>query len=178
MKVISCDHQHVVEIGNIFNEAILNSTAIYDYEPRSRETIEAWVEAKTTGGYPIIGLVTDNGELMGFASFGAFRPWPAYQYSIEHSVYVDARFRGLGVGSKLLVQLISAATDQAYHMMVGGIDSENIASIALHQRHGFTHCASIREAGFKFGRWLDLHFYQLILPSRADIQPTQRVPVF
>jgi len=163
MKIISCDQRHVAEIRNIFNEAILNSTAVYDYEPRSLETVEAWVEAKTTDGFPIIGLESDAGELMGFASYGAFRPWPAYQHSIEHSVYVDLRFRGQGMGSQLLTHLISTATDQGYHMMIGGIDSENIASISLHQRHGFTQCAGIREAGFKFGRWLDLHFYQLIL---------------
>jgi len=164
MDFISCDQRHVAEIREIFNEAILNSTAVYDYEPRSLATVEAWVEAKYTGGYPILGVTSDSGELMGFASYGAFRPWPAYQHSIEHSVYVDARFRGQGVGGKLLTQLISTASDQGYHMMIGGIDSENLASIALHVQHGFTQCATIREAGFKFGRWLDLHFYQLILP--------------
>ena len=168
MKIIRCDSSHAGAILAILNEAIVNSTALYDYQPRTPAMMLAWFEAKAKGRYPVIGAVNDAGELLGFASYGAFRNWPAYKYSLEHSVYVDARFRQQGLGKILLTEIIAAATAQDYHMLIGGIDAANTASIALHRRLGFVHCASIKQAGFKFGRWLDLEFYQLILKSPAQ----------
>jgi phosphinothricin acetyltransferase len=167
MKIIRCDPAHAGAILAIFNEAIVNSTALYDYRPRTPAMMESWFEAKAKGRYPVIGAVNDAGDLMGFASYGTFRAWPAYKYSVEHSVYVDARFRRQGLGKTLLGEIVSAATAQDYHMLIGGIDATNAVSIALHRRLGFSHCASIKQAGFKFGRWLDLEFYQLLLSSPA-----------
>lgn len=164
MNIISCDAQrHSAAILAIFNEAIANSTALYDYQARSRDSMESWFAAKTRANYPVIGVEDEHGELMGFASFGAFRAWPAYKYTVEHSVYVDARFRGQGVGRALLGAIILAAEKQDYHVMVGGIDAANAVSIKLHESLGFKSCGIVRQAGFKFGRWLDLAFYQLIL---------------
>ena len=167
MKIVRCDPSFAGAIGAILNECIVNSTALYDYQPRTPAMMQAWFEAKTKGDYPVIGAVNEAGELMGFASYGPFRAWPAYKYSVEHSVYVETRFCGQGLGRILLREAISAATAQDFHMMIGGIDAANAASLALHRRLGFTHCASIKEAGFKFGRWLDLEFYQLMLSSPA-----------
>src|SRR5258706_5580598 len=170
MTIIQCDHQkHAAQILAIFNEAIINSTALYDYKPRTADMMQTWFEAKAKGNFPVIGVQEDGGKLMGFASFGSFRAWPAYKYSVEHSVYVDARFRGRGVGRRLLEEVIEAARAQNYHVLIGGIDATNKASLALHERLGFTHCGTIRQVGFKFGRWLDLSFYQLILPT--PLQP-------
>jgi phosphinothricin acetyltransferase len=112
---------------------------------------------------------SDGGELMGFASFGVFRAFPAYKYSVEHSVYVDARFRGRGIGRRLLKEVIEAARMRDYHVLIGAIDASNQASLALHERLGFTHCGTLGQVGFKFGRWLDLAFYQLILTT--PLQP-------
>ena len=116
----------------------------------------------------MIGVESSDGELMGFASYGTFRAFPAYKYTVEHSVYVDARFRGQGLGRVLLQQVIEAARAQDYHVLVGGIDSTNRTSIALHEKAGFTHSGTIQQAGFKFGRWLDLAFYQFILNTPAQ----------
>jgi phosphinothricin acetyltransferase len=102
---------------------------------------------------------------MGFASYGAFRPWPAYKYSVEHSLYVAAPWRRQGVGAVLLQAVIERAISQDYHVLVGGIDATNSASIALHERFGFERAGTMRQVGFKFGRWLDLCFYQLTLPT-------------
>ena len=168
MKPISCDERHAPAILAILNDAILHTTALYDYRPRTPDMMAAWFAAKAKGRYPVLGLEDETGTLAGFASYGPFRAWPAYKYSIEHSVYVDAGFRGRGVGKDLLRALIDSAIAQGYHMMVGGIDASNAASIALHQSLGFERCAVIRHAGFKFGRWLDLEFYQRILPAPAD----------
>src|ERR1041385_2026385 len=169
MQMIPCEpKRHASAILAIFNDAILNSTALYDYKPRTMEMMTAWFEAKAKGNYPVIGIENESGELMGFGTYGTFRDRAAYKYSVEHSVYVDARFRGRGVGKRLLQEVITAARAQAYHILVGGIDTKNSVSIRLHERLGFVHCGTIRHAGFKFGRWLDLSFYQLMLPTPSD----------
>ena len=168
MKIIECEEaRHSEAILAIFNEVIATSTALYDYQPRTLEMMKTWFDVKRKGHYPVLGVVDSSGQLLGFASYGAFRAWPAYKYSVEHSIYVDARFRGRGVGRLLLQQLIESARD--YHVLIGGIDAANKPSIALHESLGFIHCGTIPQVGFKFGRWLDLSFYQLILPT--PLQP-------
>ena len=165
MNLTDCTFAQAPEILEIFNDAILNSTALYDYKVRTMATMETWFEAKQKGNYPVIGAVADDGALLGFASYGAFRPHAAYKYSIEHSVYVRHDQRGRGLGKALLESLIARAQQQNFHTMIGGIDSANTVSVGLHRKLGFTHCATIKHAGFKFGRWLDLEFYQLILAT-------------
>jgi phosphinothricin acetyltransferase len=168
LKLIDCDAQrHSAAILGIFNDAIANSTALYDYQPRAPESMVSWFEAKQRGRYPVLGVENEAGELLGFASYGPFRAWPAYKYTVEHSVYVNANARGQGVGRMLLGALILAAGKQDYHVMVGGIDASNAISIKLHESLGFKACGIVKHAGFKFGRWLDLAFYQLILRTPA-----------
>ena len=166
MNFVSCSHeQHAQAILEIFNDAILNSTALYDYKPRAPESMVGWFKTKEAGGFPVIGIENENNELMGFASYGTFRAWPAYKYSVEHSVYLKAEHRGKGLGNALMNKLIEAARAHERHVMVGGIDIENAASVALHRKLGFEHAGTIKHAAFKFGRWLDLAFYQLILET-------------
>ena len=153
------------QILEIFNDAIVNSTALYDYKPRTLEMMEQWFTAKEKGNYPVVGVVDEKNTLLGFGSYGTFRNWPAYKYSVEHSLYVHKEHRGKGVGSIVLKELIEHAEQQNYHCMIGGIDAQNAASIALHKKFGFVFCGRINHAGFKFNRWLDLEFYQLILKT-------------
>ena len=164
MKRVDCtEARHASAILDIFNEAIVTSTALYDYKPRAPESMVGWFATKRNNGFPVVGLEDEAGTLLGFASYGTFRAWPAYKYSVEHSVYVEAAHRGKGLGRVLLEALIAEAQRQDYHTLVGGIDAANRVSIRLHESLGFTACGVIRESGFKFGRWLDLAFYQLIL---------------
>ena len=166
MKTVTCCYEyHGAAILEIFNEAIANSTALYDCEPRDLDTIKAWFATKQVGNYPVIGIENDDSTLMGFASYGAFRPYDAYRYSVEHSVYVERRFRGRGIGTKLLSELIAIAKQQNYHTLIGCIDRENNVSIRLHQSLGFKFCGRIEQVGFKFDRWLDLDLYQLVLST-------------
>lgn len=166
MILVECSHErHAGAILEIFNDAILTSTALYEYQPRTAATIQAWFEAKRKGGFPVIGLEDDDGVLMGFASYGTFRAFPAFKYSVEHSVYVNRDYRGRGLGVALMRALIERARAQQYHVLVGAIDSTNQASCALHEKLGFAHAGTVRQAGFKFGRWLDVAFYQLLLDT-------------
>jgi len=154
---------HAAAVREIFNEAIEHTTALYDYQPRSATTVLQWFGAKARDGYPVLAAVDGEGTLLGFASYGAFRAWPAYKYSIEHSLYVHRDCRRRGVGRQLLLQLVQHASQQGFRTMIGGIDADNLASIALHEEQGFVHAGTIRDAGYKFGRWLNLAFYQKIL---------------
>ncbi len=165
MKLVACTaEEHGGAILDILNEAIVHSTALYDYRPRAPEAMVGWFQTKKTGRFPVVGAM-EGDRLLGFASYGTFRAWPAYKYTVEHSVYVHRDHRGKGLGIALMRALIAAAREQEYHVMVGGIDAANRASVALHEKLGFTHAGTIRHAGFKFGRWLDLAFYELLLDT-------------
>jgi phosphinothricin acetyltransferase len=158
---------HAPAVRGIFNDAIENTTALYDYQPRSLATVLQWFGAKARDGHPVLAAVDAAGNVLGFASYGAFRAWPAYKYSIEHSLYVHQDHRRCGVGRVLLQQLVRHAGERGYRAMIGGIDATNAASIALHEAQGFVHAGTIRDAGYKFGRWLDLAFYERLLPGPA-----------
>ena len=166
MQGVECtSERHARASLDILNDTIASSTALYDYRPRASDTMVGWFKAKEAGHFPVLGVEDAHGRLIGFASYGPFRGWPAYKYSVEHSVYVDREHRGKGIGLSLMRRLIDVAVEQQYHVMIAGIDVANAASIALHEKLGFEHSGTIRQVGFKFGRWLDLAFYQLTLPT-------------
>ena len=168
-RVVECTLQeHGDAILDIFNEAILNSTALFEYEPRTVEKMQAWFELKQAGIFPVIGLVDEHGNLAGFASMGNFRPFPANKYTVEHSVYVHKDFRGEGLGRRLLELIVEAARQRDIHVMIGGITADNRASIELHKKLGFVHVGTLPEVGFKFGHWQDLAFYQLTFETPAQ----------
>ena len=167
--IVTCTHErHAGAILDIFNEAIVNSTALYDYAPRTPESMEAWFEAKRKGGFPVMGVEDGQGRLLGFGSYGGFRAYPAYKYTVEHSIYVEKHQRGRGLGRVLMRELIARARANDVHAMVGAIDAANAGSIALHESLGFERVGMLPQVGFKFGRWLDLAFYQLLLDAPAQ----------
>lgn len=146
----------------IYNDAIINTTAVYTYEPQTIDERIAWFETKQRNHEPIF-VFEENGSVLGFATFSSFRPWPAYQYTIEHSIYVDASARGKGIASQLLQHLIVEAKAKGYRTLVAGIDASNEASIKLHQKFNFKHAGTLTNVGYKFDYWLDLAFYELDL---------------
>jgi L-amino acid N-acyltransferase YncA len=146
----------------IYNDAIINTTAVYDYQPRSTDAQRQWFETKQSQHLPVF-VASASGNVVGFGSFGPFRPWPAYQYTVENSLYVDSTCRRRGAGTALLDHLVNAAQTARYHTMVAGIDATNEASLALHRKAGFQPVAHFREVGWKFERWLDLVFMERIL---------------
>ncbi len=167
--VIACGERHLPAIREILNDAILNTTALWDEEPRTLDGVAQWFEHRKHGNFPILGIESADGMLAGFATYGPFRTQFGYRFTVEHSVYVEKSHRGQGIGKALMHALIDAARAGSVHTFVGAIDAANEESIRFHRAFGFTHCGTIRQAGYKFGRWLDLDFYQLILgqPSHS-----------
>ncbi len=152
----------IPKILDIVNHAIMHTTANYLYDVQTLEEQTRWFENKQRSKFPVI--VADlNGTAIGFGTYGTFREKIGYQYTVEHSVYVAPDLIGKGVGKQLLQSLISQAKDEGYHTMIGGIDAANKGSIAFHKKFGFTETGILKEVGFKFGKWLDLQFMQLIL---------------
>ncbi len=169
VRLIDCSEaEYGMSILDILNEAIVNSTALYDYVPRSPEAMATWFAGKRAGNFPVVGAVDDAGTLLAFASWGTFRAFPAYKYTVEHSVYVHHAHRGRGLGKLLMLELIRRARLAELHVLIGCIDATNEGSIGLHERLGFSRCGTFNQVGFKFGRWLDAAFYQLHLDTPSQ----------
>lgn len=169
VRIVAGDEQaHGAAVLAIFNDAILHSTALYEYRPRTPEVMARWFAARRESGAPVLVAEDEDGAVAGFASWGPFRSFPAYKYTVEHSVYVQRERRGRGVGRALLRALLQRAELQGVHVMVGAVDASNAASVALHERMGFVHAGRLHAVGFKFGRWLDLDFYQRTLAGPAE----------
>jgi phosphinothricin acetyltransferase len=147
----------------IYNEVIATSTAVYSDQPVTLADRTDWWRARTAQGYPVL-VACDPSGVLGFSTFGDFRAWPGYRYTIEHTVHVRADRRGQGVGRRLVEALFPRAAALGKHMMIAGVDAANEASIRFHERLGFVRAAHLREVGYKFGRWLDLVLLQRQLP--------------
>lgn len=154
----------IPEILEIYNHIILNTTAIYQYEPHTLEMRKEWFRTKQRQGFPVF-VAENNNKIIGFSTIGPFRNWQAYKYSVENSVYVSSEQRGKGIGKLLLAPLIDAAIAMEMHTIVAGIDATNEVSIRLHKSFGFEEVAKFKQVGYKFGKWLDLTFLQLILKT-------------
>jgi len=149
-------------ILEIYNSAILTTTSVFSYRAHTLAMRQEWFKTRQSANYPV--FVADSaGAILGFATYGPFRTWPAYKYTVEHSVYVAERARRAGIARALMQRLIAQARSQEYHAVIGGVVAENVASIRLHQSLGFVEVAHFPEVGYKFGRWLDLKFFQLLL---------------
>lgn len=155
-------------ILEIYNDAVLNTTAIWNEKTVDLDNRRAWLAERNAQGYPVLVAVDEQDQVLGYASFGDWRTWDGYRHTVEHSVYVKNDHVGAGIGKALMRALIDRARALGKHVMVAGIESENRASIHMHQQLGFVHVGQLREVGTKFGRWLDLTFMQLIInPQRS-----------
>lgn len=144
----------------IYNDVIRTSTAIYREEPATLEERRTWNESRKANGYPLLVARTEAAPVAGFATFGDFRAWPGYRFTVEHSVHVAESHRGQGIGTALMQVLLARGAACGKHVMVAGIDADNAGSIRMHERLGFAQTGHLKEVGWKFGRWLDLVFMQ------------------
>ena len=162
INIRSAEDSDLPEILVIYNEVILNTTAVYSYQPHTLEMRKTWFDTRQKDGLPVFVAETE-GRVAGFSSYGPFRAWPAYKYTVENSVYVAEEQRGKGIGKLLIAPLIETARAADLHAIIAGIDASNIGSIQLHRSFGFEEVAHFKQVGFKFGRWLDLKFMELLL---------------
>ena len=164
MRIRDATGQDLAAMLAIYNDVVATSTAVYREEPMTPGEYEQWWRTRVAQGYPVLVAVSVEG-VVGFATFGDFRAWPGYRFTVEHSVHVKADRRGGGIGSQLVRELVARATQLGKHVMIAGVDADNAASIRFHERLGFESAAHLRQVGFKFGRWLDLVLMQRILGS-------------
>jgi phosphinothricin acetyltransferase len=146
----------------IYNDVIATTTAVYREDPAPLDDRRAWWEDRVGRGYPVL-VAEEAGVVLGFASFGDFRTWPGYRFTVEHTVHVRSDCRGRGVGHALMTVLLARGRALGKHVMMAGVDAENTGSIRFHERLGFERVGHLRQVGFKFGRWLDLVFLQKTL---------------
>jgi phosphinothricin acetyltransferase len=149
-------------ILSIYNHAIKHTTAVYSYDPLTPELIQTWYAEKMAHNFPVY-VSTEGETITGFVTYGKFRMRPAYQFTMEHSIYVQHNHRRKGIAKALMPCIIDLARKAGVHTLIGGIDAENEVSINFHKQFGFEKVAHIKEAGYKFDRWLDLVFMQLLL---------------
>jgi phosphinothricin acetyltransferase len=154
----------LVAINDIYNHYVLHSTCTYQEEPETLESRRQWFSRH--GAEHPVTVAEMHGQILGWGSLSSYHARSAYRYTAENSVYVHPEHHRRGIGSALLQDLISRARVLGYHAIIAGIDGEQTASVALHVRFGFEKVAHLKQVGFKFGRWLDVVYMELILDGR------------
>ncbi|KHJ67388.1 acetyltransferase [Pantoea rodasii] len=165
MQIREAQESDAAIIAEIYNDAVLHTTAIWNDNTVDTANRIQWLVSRQRAGFPVLVAVEEQ-QVIGYASYGDWRPWDGYRHTVEHSVYVHKEGRGKGIGCQLMLALIERAREQDKHMMIAGIESENHASIAMHKKLGFSDGGRLNQVGCKFGRWLDLTFLQLKLDTR------------
>jgi phosphinothricin acetyltransferase len=150
-------------ILDIYNEAVLNTTASYDYEPSTLESRLEWFDLHHAHSYPIYVAIDEQDSLVGWSSLSEFRTRVGYRFTAENSIYVSAGRRGQGIGKLLMQPLIDAARLLKLRAVIAVIDADNAVSLHLHEAFGFERVAVLKQVGYKFDRWLDVVYLELLL---------------
>ena len=160
--VRSATEDDLPAILDIYNDAVLNTTATFDTEPQSLEEKREWLRETS---YPYVVLVAErDGQVVGWASLRRFRPKAAYRHTAENSVYVRKDCYAEGIGTALMQRLVPLGAENGFHTIIAGIAGDNPASLRLHGRFGFEPVGVEREVGYKFERWIDVTWMQKMLP--------------
>ncbi|PZP41019.1 MAG: GNAT family N-acetyltransferase [Azospirillum brasilense] len=165
MEIRDARPEDIPGITDIYNHAVANTTAIWNETPVDVANRVAWQADRQRLGYPVL-IATEDGQVLGYASFGDWRAFEGYRHTVEHSVYIRVDQRGRGIGESLMRALVERARKIGKHVMVAGIEAGNAGSIRLHEKLGFRQVGRLPEVGTKFGGWLDLVFMQLTLDTR------------
>ena len=171
ITIRSADRDDLPGILEVYNEAVLHTTATYDYEPRTLEHRIEWFEAHRRENYPVYVGVDDESGVVGWSSLNKYHDRPGYRFTTENSIYIAPPHRGHGLGARLLAPLIESARELGFRAILAGIDAANEPSLRLHARFGFERVAHYKQVGFKFGRWLDVIYMELLLPGTKTPTP-------
>ena len=162
MQIRIAEEKDMPAVTDIYNEVLRTSTAIYRDVESTLEERTQWWRGLDLKRYPLL-IAAEDDRVLGFASYGEFRSWPGYRYTVEGSIHLRPDARRCGTGTKLLLCLIDHARAAGKHMLVAGVDAENRASRRFMEKMGAEQTAHLKEVGFKFGRYLDLVLYQIRL---------------
>jgi L-amino acid N-acyltransferase YncA len=163
ISIRSATREDLPGILKIYNDAVLTTTATYDYEPRTLEHRRAWYDDHINNGYPIFVALDETSTVVGWSSLSRYHDRPGYRYTTENSIYIAEAFRGRGIGKMLLQPLIDTARKQDFRVIIAAIDAENQASLKLHEKSGFEKVGHFKKVGYKFNRWLDVIYMELIV---------------
>lgn len=160
IEIVDAEERHLPGITAIFNHAVRETFSIWSESETSVDLRRNWMAARRAAGFPVVVAIDPEhpGEVLGYGSFGPFRDFPGYAKTVEHSVYVAPAAQRRGIGKRVLAELVSRARAKRLEAMVGGIDSANSGSIALHEQAGFEIQGKLKGVGRKFGKRLDLVF--------------------
>jgi L-amino acid N-acyltransferase YncA len=151
-------------VAAIYNHYVLHSSITFEEQPVATDDIGGRIAETTKAAQP--WLVAERGEhVLGYAYATRWRGRSAYRFSAESTVYLEPRATGQGLGTRLLEQLLARLCDASVHAVIAGVALPNPASVALHERLGFRRVATFAEVGFKFGRWIDVAYWQTLLPT-------------
>ncbi|MES0880468.1 GNAT family N-acetyltransferase [Roseibium sp. SCP14] len=171
MNIRNAEPHDVPAILDLYNRAVRETTAAWTTREETLDDRLTWFEARKSQGLPVIVAVGSDDEVLGFASYGPFRPKEGYRLTAEHTIYVDPEVQKQGIGRGLLARLLEIAGVHGIHVLVGVVDSDNKASIALHEKLGFEKTGHMPQVGTKFGRWLNLVFLTKVL---SPMEPPER----
>lgn len=138
----------------VHNYAVRALDAIWTEREETLAERATWFTGRTGAGFPVLVAIDDDGKVIGYGTFGQYRPKDGYRLTVEHSLYILPEGQGKGVGTALLGRLIEIARQQARHVMVAVIDDKNESSVRLHEKFGFTLAGRLPQTGFKNGHWL------------------------
>jgi len=167
ITIRNAEEKDLAGILEIYNHSIIHTTSVYSYLPHTLEMRKKWFEEKKAAGHPVLVAEADGG-IAGFIAYGPFRSWPGYKYTVEHSVHIAPVFRRQGIAGLLLKEIIKIAKQKNIHAIIGAIDASNEASVKLHAKYNFVEVGHFKEVGFKFNKWLDLIFMELVLETPAN----------
>jgi phosphinothricin acetyltransferase len=154
-------------IGEILNCEIRSGTASWTETPKTTEDMMRWFGERMARGHPVL-VAEAGGEVLGYASYGAFRAGEGYRETVEHSVYVARPARGRGIARLLLERLIGRARAAGLARMVGGVSADQLASMELHRKLGFQEQGRLKGVGIKRGKRLDLALMVLALDGAQE----------
>jgi phosphinothricin acetyltransferase len=152
----------VPAILDIYNHEVVHGVSTFDLEPRTLEDRLEWY--RRTQEHPHVVIVAEEaGEVVGWGCLHQFHARAAYRFTTEDSVYIHQDHRGKGLGKLILARLVQIARENGFHSVMAGVSQGNPVSVRLHEGFGFEAIGVQRQVGYKFERWLDVSWFQLML---------------
>ncbi len=158
----SATNDDAAAIAAIYNHYVLNTIVTFEEEPIGTAEMVRRIDEITTTRLPWF-VAVENDRILGYTHASKWKSRCAYRYSAESTVYLDKDATGRGLGTELYTALIADLKKDKYHGIIGGVALPNAASVALHEKLGFKKIGHFKEVGWKFGQWIDVGYWELVL---------------